>query len=268
MDTDGQAGLLQNFLKKRILRPFLIDLRYLNYHSKWFIFEGTALKINYMKIQVCISPHTIILCCMLVPIMLTSCDRQVLHETPDITIDIPEIGDGGFLSQEPCGPPCFWNIVPNITTKDEAIEVLKSKGLFERCEFIDNTAYAGTRGIVCRPIVLVELRDDTDIVSGIGFRPSEAITVEDMIEKYGEPDAVLVSTIGIPEGQYQIGMNLYYDKFYGDIRLNEQDGGTFTLTPSTIIVNIGYADEAWYSEVRNRLQQWKGYGEYKYQSPK
>ena len=41
-----------------------------------------------------------------------------------------DIGDGGFISDQICSPPCFMSITPGITNKVEAIEILKAKGIW------------------------------------------------------------------------------------------------------------------------------------------
>src|SRR5690349_12886883 len=45
----------------------------------------------------------------------------------DILPSLPsfDIGDGGFLSEKPCGPPCFMGIIPGQTKKDEVIQFLR-----------------------------------------------------------------------------------------------------------------------------------------------
>jgi hypothetical protein len=53
------------------------------------------------------------------------------------------LGDGGLLSREPCGPPCFFGIIPGVSSKDDAITMLRSHELYLDCSEYDNTSQGG-----------------------------------------------------------------------------------------------------------------------------
>lgn len=179
------------------------------------------------------------------------------------------IGDGGFLSGEPCGPPCFFGIVPEITNETEAIEMLKDEGLYKLCDPVPFDARSELRGFQCCGVsVGINVYQETDIVEGIGFYPSKQITVEEVIDKYGEPDAVKVASIWFNwEDRPETTMMLYFFDINTVIDLGSQDGVIFNLKPSSQIQSISYSmivspsgdgDETG----PKYISPWHGYGEY------
>jgi len=141
----------------------------------------------------------IAVCCLLFTSLLACSPTTPGSSSVPQVAYVGELGvrDGGFLSGEPCGPPCFWGIVPGETTEAEAIQILKAVlgGVFEKCTVYNYEP----RGIGCfRPNLGIEFRKGTDIVDGVGFRPSDRITLEDVIAKHGEPDALYATADGIP----------------------------------------------------------------------
>jgi hypothetical protein len=179
----------------------------------------------------------------------------------------PDIADGGFLSGEPCAPPCFWGIVPGNTTEAEAKQILQTKGLSQGCKAYDNEARSGTRGINCQFIMNISFQLGTDIVYAVGFRPSQKITVEDVITKYGKPDSVSVLPSGIPEDPHTV-MLLYYNRMNTRLNLPDQTGITFLVKPSTEVENIAYFDVDRYEKfLRHSFQKWEDYGEYQLNEP-
>ena len=183
-----------------------------------------------------------------------------------ITANTFDIQDGGLLSGIPCGSPCFWNITPGVTTLNQTIEILKNMGIYESCTRFDYTAESGRRGLQCSSVT-VFLREKADIVSGIGFSPSYDIMLDEIINKYGAPDSVWVTPLGLPESEPKTSMMIYYDHWLMDIRLAEADAATYRLEPSTKVTNIGYHDENSYKAVKRYYTNWKGYGIYDIQMP-
>lgn len=198
---------------------------------------------------------------------LIACSRSnqnVALLTP--TLVPVDVGDGGFLSGEPCGPPCFWGITPGTTTEAEVRQVLEDQELLERCRDFNNEAEGAGRGITCRGVMVVDFLTGTDIVAGIGFRPSESITLEQVIARYGTPDAVLVTPGGLPEYEQSIAMSIYYDDIFAFLSLGEQESMTFVVKPQIQLVNIAYSESHDYETVRQYGSAWHGFGEYVVQS--
>jgi len=175
------------------------------------------------------------------------------------------IGDGGFFSQDPCGPPCFWGIVPGSTEEKEVIRILKSRGIWETCESFNNEAESGVRGITCARVLGVHFKRGGTIVAGIGFSPSSEITVHDVLGRFGEPDYILLTDMGLPEYP-ETGMSLYYERITTKIDLPAQDNFVYSVSPFTKIESIGYFDvdeyEAHKTCIFPYLLTWHGYGEY------
>jgi len=177
------------------------------------------------------------------------------------------IGDGGFLSAEPCGPPCFFEIVPGVTTKNQAISMLQTWELYMNCQEYDNRKQGGVRGVACQNIS-IGLQNDLDIVESVGFQPMQTITIEKVIAKHGEPSGVLVIAEGYPQNnEYVASMLLYYDTIRVTLVLAEQNSGEYSLTPTTTIINIGYSDQKSYDLSRKYSQAWKGYTTYEQWNP-
>lgn len=172
-----------------------------------------------------------------------------------------DVGDGGFLSGDPCGPPCFWGIVPGETTEAELMKVLESKGILATCETYNHEERGGLRGINCGSRIFIGFEHDSEVVRGVGFIPSAALTVEDVIARYGEPDGVLV----FPRGVHvvDIVVMLVYLDMLTWVELPEQRGEEgYVLEASTPVETIKYNIHFGDSPDNIFWRTWKGYGEY------
>lgn len=109
---------------------------------------------------------------------ITSCSKAngVL---PDL-----EITDGGLISGIPCSAPCFWDILPGITTESEAIEILSTLGSINNCEKWEKVENGADRGLRCKNVGLTF--DENDYVNQLSFSPDIPITVDELFAKYGE----------------------------------------------------------------------------------
>ena len=209
--------------------------------------------------------HVVLLLSFIATVGIVSCRTN--STSPNLSASTNDIGDGGLLSGIPCGSPCFLDITPGITTEDQARELLQSKGVNKNCKNFDKVDQGGTRGFVCESFIII-LRNDSDIVTSIGFQPTVPITVRDLIEKIGEPSAILVTAVGLTD-RYPITMSavLYFDTIHTNVVLEEQVTGEFNVQPTTPIVNIGYSDKESY-ELNSRYSvNWSGYGVYSQANP-
>jgi hypothetical protein len=214
-----------------------------------------------MSTSKCAGLRSGIVTCFLLLALIPACTPSV----PNFDQNIRSVRDGGFLSGEPCGPPCFVGIVPGVTRETEAIRIVKAERLCGNYETFDNEP-SGYRGFICTPSgVYVSFRPGTDIVELVGYYLSPSITLGDVIARYGEPDAVSVGAIGIPEIPKTM-MSIYYDSLKSQLFLCDQEGVTFRAEPATGICRIGYSDVASYERQKNQLREllasWNGYGEY------
>lgn len=191
--------------------------------------------------------------CLVMFICLSSCRPVPTTPQPEI-----EVGDGGFLTGEPCGPPCFWGIVPGETTEAETVEILQERGIYGICETWDREREGGYRGINCGRDLVIGFERGSDLVTGVGFNPS-GIVVQDVVDKYGEPDGVMVSVLGVHALDYQL--ILAYPSMFTLVRLSLQDEAPYVLKPSTPVKNIAY-DVVFDEEFSRGWEEWHGYGEY------
>jgi hypothetical protein len=158
-------------------------------------------------------------------------------------------------------------MIPGLTTVSEAKEIVQSLKISQGCEEFDNTAQSGSQGIICRPILILIFDDNRDVVSGIGFRPSTNITVADAIKKYGNPDAVLVTSSSLSESRPYTTMTLYFDNARIDLALPQQEGLVYELEQTIIIDNIGYSDEISYQIIKRYSFPWMGFVTYELSNP-
>jgi hypothetical protein len=174
-------------------------------------------------------------------------------------IEAIEVGDGGFLSGDPCGPPCLWGIVPGQTREAQAIEILREYDIFQSCKPLDSEAEGGSRGLNCGDRIFLGFATGTDLVDGIGLDPT-GLTVGDAIYRYGEPDAVLhfpAGTVEFPD----MMLVIVYREMLTELRLPEQEGLVYLLESTTPIWNIAYFASMEDPTANIFYEEWKGYGE-------
>ena len=201
--------------------------------------------------------------------LLSSCSLNCINAA---STETPQIGDGGFLSGQSCGPPCFFGVVPGVTTKNNAITLLQSKGLYQDCTEIDTTKEGGGHIISCTyPTwgLVVSIGNNGDLVSGISFPPSEKITVAQVIARYGPP--TVVSMLAAADSSNR-GSTAYMDLCYDQINtvislIAQENSATYETSPTTLVGIIEYDDQEEYQSRRQIIQSWTGYGIYKESYP-
>jgi hypothetical protein len=196
-----------------------------------------------------------ILTTIIIVVFITGCNQADDKKSEEKE----NIGDGGVLTGEPCGPPCFWGIYPGLTTEAQVLEVLQKKRIESDCKLFDRTQEGGRRGITCLDTILIIFTEN--VVEDIGFSTSEQILVEEVIKHYGEPDHILVAITSTPEYP-ETTMTLFFDDIQTSLVLPEQKGISYQVTTTTEVVNIGYSDEKSYKTTSSSLPGWDGYGVY------
>jgi hypothetical protein len=201
-------------------------------------------------------------------ILLSSCSSNSINVGGT---EATPIGDGGFLSEQPCGSPCFFGVIPGVTTKDNAIALLQSKGLYQDCTDADNSKENGIHEITCTYptwALVVSVENNDNLVSGISFPPSDNITVEEVIAKYGQPTAVSELAIGPSGRDFDAYMILYYDRINTVIDLiTQKNSSVYDVSPTTLVGIIEYYNQEQYQSRQQIIQSWKGYGIYKESNP-
>lgn len=173
------------------------------------------------------------------------------------------IGDGGLLSKDPCGPPCFLGVVPDVTTYTEAIQILTDYQYLDSCKERDNTEEGGVQWIGCSSTFIFDFDQDKSHVIFVGFDPQQEITVQDVIDEFGEPVYLNVIVSGYEYSIRVTTIRMYYPDSKMAIWLEDQKGGSYLLEPTTEIDNVRYlGGDLDDSIFRPRKQDWQGYIEY------
>jgi hypothetical protein len=168
------------------------------------------------------------------------------------------IGDGGLITENPCSPPCFLGVIPDVTSKPQAVEILKQQGFGDYKQFDNIISYGNSIDIKY---------DSNEYVNVISFAPTATLEVEAIIEKYGPPDIVEVISdmLSTPEHNH-LRMGFFYNKLLTYIRLETQETFSAYSLGETIKVNrIVYFNKSAYENaktVSKHSVQWKGYGLY------
>lgn len=190
----------------------------------------------------------------------------VIRASPTPTSPIVIIGDGGLLSGEPCGPPCFWGIEPGKTTYLESIEVLTKMGLYNMCRTTE-IPEVGEIFLGCPSFAGITFRQTDMVVESLGFEVDPPIELQDIIIKYGPPDAVGIVNMGgveIPS----LRTSIYYFKIRTIFSLSEtQENWEYKILPTSLIDGATYVDQQYLIEELDILGKfildWKGYGIYR-----
>lgn len=164
-----------------------------------------------------------------------------------------------LLSDQTCEAPCFLGITPGVTSESEARTVIYNSDRLLNCADYDNTEQSGAKWIRCDAIAFVFL--DNGVV-WISITPLN-LTVEQVIQKYGIPDALSVLLVSRPDEPYRSEAVFRYDQFRLQVNLIEAMGNRYEITPNTQVKSITFLNENEQDLLKNTiLDNWKGYGLY------
>jgi hypothetical protein len=170
-----------------------------------------------------------------------------------------DLGDGGFLSKDPCGPPCFWNIVPDITTDVQAKKIIQEHIDIHDCEQWPKNDR--DKAINCGPLALQFT--EFHKVANIAFSPAQKITIGDVVQEYGEPDAVVVDVF--KAGYSNLGdkttvwMDVYFDDIKTIIHMLEQEGEIYSVEEDSPIGGFAYVGQDKWGGYRLLAKPWTGF---------
>ena len=194
--------------------------------------------------------------------LAAACSRT----TAVVSTPIPEsqntIADGGFLTKRPCGPPCFYGIVPGTTTVSQAGERMENSGtMFSHCKPFDFSSMGGRRGADCD---YVNLGYQGDIVSMVSFSPDIVINMQAVLDNYGPPSLISVGIIALPDKPDKTRMVLYLDSIHSMLQLLDQDGNEYNVSPETKVSSVIYLSIDRYKEIRDLPGNlsWQGFKSY------
>ena len=200
--------------------------------------------------------------CVLLLISSCSIGKNISSESPGEKNDLPELAIEyeDLLSSGDCSAPCFWNITPGITSKDDAIEILSQKGDLEKCEKWNKVPNGANEGIGCNNLGITF--NENGIVSSIVFDNFPSLNVSDLINKYGNPDKVAVITNEI-QSQEPVSMLLLFDNKQMVVGLHDQDMYPYNLQSTTKIESILFCELNVYINFTNSYDsQWHDFGDY------
>ena len=171
------------------------------------------------------------------------------------------IGDGGVLSGVPCSAPCVFGIRTGETPFDQVLPTLEKNGIASwKClEEPSVSWYLFTCGV---DRLNVQVDTQTNIVSAIWLRPNDAISLGEMIEKYGEPNFVTLD---------QETLNTIHPRFYWNsmrmvVVVPQIAGNNYHVETTTEVERVSFSDENVYrisDKVPNSYYKpWNGYGIY------
>lgn len=170
-----------------------------------------------------------------------------------------DIGDGGLLSGQPCSSPCAFGIRVGETQLDQVIPVLENNGI-SRCWTEPNISWSLISCGGNRLNVQVDMH--TSLVNAIWFDPSVAISLGDIMEKYGEPNYVTVDQ----EAPGTIHPRFYWNSIRMVVLLPEIFGETYEVEKTTEVEGISFSDENLYRisdiETEPYYKPWSGFGLY------
>jgi hypothetical protein len=171
------------------------------------------------------------------------------------------IGDGGLISGIPCAAPCLFDIRIGETPLDQVIPTLQSYGV-SPCELSNEVVRCGA------PLV-ISADESTSIVDWIGYYPYGSISVEMIVEKYGEPDSILVEWdfTGDPSRDPELIVYLLWDALRMTVILPEIPDTvdhTYFVEETTEVHHIDYKDGTSYANppAYGSLWEWRGYDGY------
>jgi len=187
--------------------------------------------------------------------------------TPPST-DVPEgidIGDGGLLSGLPCPSPCAFGVRIGETQFDQVIPLLEKNGV-SHCQTEQSISWVL---VYCGEARFnVQADAHTNIVNGIWFYPNVAISLGEIIKKYGDPNFFVVRSEGTLESPpITAQMYLYWDSVRMGVGLRRLDGKVYIVEKTTDVEGVGFLDEAIYPgsfqiEFGEFYKLWTGYGAY------
>ncbi len=172
------------------------------------------------------------------------------------TSEAISIGDGGLLSGKPCSSPCFLGIEVGKTPLDEIIPILERNGV-SNCTQNEKNVSCGLRIFIGVPSA------KQIIIDGIGFSPDSTVTLETVIEKYGNPDIVRVFP-GVTPEKMEVSAQLFWNSIRMRIDLPEITGQVYGIDNIASVEWVTFFDKTTYTDliVSGNPLDWIGYGHY------
>ena len=193
--------------------------------------------------------------------LLYGCRPIPSNKTWVATISISTISTNSFLSGTPCSAPCFFDLIPGTTKKDEVVDHLRKYDFLSSCveKQIDDSI---SSVLICAPSVDFWFKEDK--LTKIIIEPTTTITIEQVIKKYGDPTDVNYSLGGTND--VTLVKLVYYKNsrfvlHLSDPTSSEQQNNS--INPQSKILWVDYVDDETMKNFDNECTfPWNGYGNY------
>lgn len=177
----------------------------------------------------------------------------------------------GILTDEPCAPPCWQGITPgDVVDRNALAKQLRRLSSVRSVREDGNTLkwlWNTQRGVNS-----IYIGQD-NAIQNITLQVDFELTVEDMIGKYGLPEAINAAPFGYGEDVY-ILMNLFYPQHGLTCRVQVLPYNHPVLEPHSTVYEVTYTTtvesvEVWFDTKAEdmSLQPWPGYGELEISGP-
>ncbi|NOH10256.1 MAG: hypothetical protein HND51_01270 [Chloroflexi bacterium] len=178
-------------------------------------------------------------------------------------------GDGGLISSEPCGPPCFWSITLGMVYEDAIVALDSVPGVDSSfCKEVSNNEIISFQ---CKGLMVSATNEDPTHreVILIRFEMQETVTVAEVLAKHGVPDYASIGSNLDPHFPV-INMSLLYNEYSAYFGLESQDAletdYLYELHSETSVKSVQYLTDEVYSEAASLSGvEWIGYGLYESQ---
>lgn len=172
---------------------------------------------------------------------------------------LPEtwIGDGGLVTGNPCFAPCFFGVIPNETSMNHVIPILREKAGLECAVEYETT-------IVCDN-TFIKIDTTTYLVKGLGYISDISIPIGKILDIYGIPNNIVLKHY-ISQGLPYITAIIMFDEFKMALYFPETNDEDYEIEENTILDWALYLDDKSYQMLQNSeesLQLWDGYKVYK-----
>ncbi len=195
----------------------------------------------------------------------------------------PPISKPSVLDNPLCAPPCWQNITPGLTTRQEALDIIKGYRYLQQGSLHDYAApWQGFNDLIQTRLQLdpltvvyfdIYLLDDK--VADMSFQADWTLTLDQAITKLGEPTDILVAqaqgeqyvelilpTKGIAFGYSTVARpSWWHSRIEPDIRVNSID--FYSSEAYQPMLDAGSFSFGLLSteETLRRMQPWNGYGD-------
>ncbi|HOV47456.1 MAG TPA: hypothetical protein PLM06_02340 [Anaerolineae bacterium] len=179
----------------------------------------------------------------------------------------------GIVADDPCTPPCWQMITPGeVMTRQEVttfLEQLPNVSWFHEVEVRAGAGFMwGWKSVNGYNFIYLNGENEESVVTGISLSVDCDLTVEEILQKYGDPNFVNGWLVTEP-GPLHVRLNLWYplQGLHFVIRVKPVDPPI--LEPTTPVLEVSYSlPETSLDEWQKRfdpdivvLYPWPGYGE-------